>query len=50
MMDQQVDADPAHQPHATTREPKGKFVKDNMESRYLEVCLPSVRPSFGSWP
>lgn len=30
MRDQQVDAEPSHQSHATTREPKGKFVKDNM--------------------
>lgn len=31
MTDQQVDAEPAHQPHATTREPRvGKFVKEHM--------------------
>lgn len=30
MTDQQVDAEPSCQPHVTTREPKGKFVKDNM--------------------
>lgn len=30
MTDQQVDAEPSHQPHATTRELKEKFVKDNM--------------------
>lgn len=30
MTDQQVGAEPAQQPHVTTCEPKGKFVKDNM--------------------